>query len=67
MKRGIALTALKLPNFQVTVESWQPPAQVPGQRGFVEAMRRQHRYQLCHSRHLRPLVVDCARENPTEE
>jgi hypothetical protein len=30
-------------------------------------MRRQYRYQLCHPRHLRPLVVDCVRENPTEE
>jgi hypothetical protein len=67
MKRGIALTALKLPNFQLTVEAWQSSAQVPGQCGFVEAMRRQYRYQLCHPRHLRPLVVDCVGENPTEE
>ena len=67
MKRGIALAALKLSNLQLTVESGQPATQVPSQRRFVESMRRQYRHQLCHPRHLWPLVVDRVCENPTEE
>jgi hypothetical protein len=65
MKRGIALAALKLSNPQSAVESGQPAAQIPSQRRFVETMCRQYRHQLCHPRHLWPLVVDRACENPT--
>ena len=64
---GIALAPLKLSNLQLTVESGQPATQVPSQRRFVEAMRRQHRHQLCHPGHLWPLVLNRVCENPTEE
>jgi hypothetical protein len=66
VKRGIALAALELSNLQLTVESGQPPAEIARERSLVDAMRGQYRHQLCHARHLSPLVVRVC-ENPTEE
>ena len=63
--RGVALSPLKLTNLQLAVEARQPSAQVPGQSGLVEAVCRQHRYQLCHPLHSLPLRFVSLSVRPT--
>jgi hypothetical protein len=54
---GVALSALELTNLQLTIETRQTSAQIPGQSGLVEAVCGQHRDQLCHPLHLLPLSM----------
>jgi len=53
---GVALPTLELTNLQLAVEARQPSAQVLSQGGLIEAVRGQHRYQLCGPLHRLPLV-----------